>query len=117
MKAVLTYLRDQYVIHQVAGIRLPVFAPDDIQRCRITFQGRVQKVGFRLEVCELAQRLQLTGYCRNLENGDVLAELLGPGNKITFLVSCMESLKRIRIRSKITEELPLIPDETGFYKA
>ena len=75
MKNVLKYLRDQYVIRHAAGIRIPDFAPDDVRRCQILFKGRVQKVGFRLEVSELAQRLQITGYCQNLENGDVLAEL------------------------------------------
>ena len=107
-------VRDAYVIHQAQSAKLPEFAPDSIQRYRIIFCGRVQKVGFRLEVCELAKRLELTGYCRNLENGDVEAELQGPHNRIQFLLSFMESLKRIRIREKTIEELAVESAKVGF---
>lgn len=78
-------IRDNYVIGQVKRIRLPEFEQDSIHRYRVVFSGRVQKVGFRLEVCELAKRLDLTGFCKNLENGDVLAELQGNGNKIQLI--------------------------------
>ena len=107
-------MRDNYVIGQVKKQKLPAFAPDGIHRYKITFSGRVQHVGFRLEVSELAKRLELTGFCRNLENGDVLAELQGPGNKIKYLVSFMESLKRIKITNKVIRELELCPNEEGF---
>ena len=36
-----------------------------------------KKAGFQPEVCELAARLGPTGYCRNPESGDVLAEPRG----------------------------------------
>ena len=85
-------------------------------RWHVIFSGRVQHVGFRLEVCELARRLELTGWCRNLENGDVLAEFQGPTERIDFLISFMESLKRIKIREKSMEELELISGESGFTK-
>lgn len=107
-------IRDAYVIHQAQSAKLPEFAPDDIQRYRIIFSGRVQKVGFRMEMCELAKRLELIGYCRNLENGNVEAELQGPHNRIKFLISFKESLKRIRIRGKTIEELAVKPAEVGF---
>ena len=107
-------VRDAYVVKQAQQAMLPQFAPDRLCRYRVVFSGRVQKVGFRLEVSELARRLELTGFCQNLENGDVLAELQGPDNKIQYLISFMESLKRIKIRSKvITEQLP-VPDEITF---
>ncbi|MBQ2797921.1 MAG: acylphosphatase [Ruminiclostridium sp.] len=83
-------------------------------RQRITFSGRVQNVGFRLEVVELAKRLGLTGYCDNLENGDVVAELQGAPDKIDFLVSFMEGLKRVKVTDKIVEELELVENETDF---
>ena len=113
-KAMFVSLRDGYVIRQAQNVKLPAFAVDRNVRYRITFSGRVQKVGFRLEVCELAKRLGLTGYCRNLEIGDVLAELQGTEEKIRFLISFMESLKRIKIRRKVIEEMELIPTETEF---
>lgn len=107
-------IRNNYVINQARKARLPEFTPESVRRYRITFSGRVQKVGFRLEVNELAKRLGLTGYCKNLENGDVLAELQGPDNKIKYLVSFMESLKRIKIKEKVIEELEVNMRETEF---
>ena len=109
-------IRDNYVIGQVARLSLPDFPDEPPCRLRVHFSGRVQKVGFRLEVYELARRLGLTGFCRNLENGDVLAEFQGPTERIDFLISFMESLKRIKIREKSVEELELISGESGFTK-
>lgn len=109
--------RDDYVIHQVERLEIPEFAEEKISRYRITFSGRVQKVGFRLEVSELAKRLELTGFCENLENGDVLAELQGSKEKIKFLVYFMESLKRIKITERKVEALPVIPEEKEFRTA
>lgn len=107
-------IRDQLVVNQVQRAKIPDFESDRACRYRITFAGRVQKVGFRLEVAELAKRLNLTGYCENLPNGDVLAELQGPENKINFLISFVESLIRIKITDKVMTELPVLADETGF---
>ena len=107
-------IRDNYVINQAQNAKLPEFEPASICRYRITFSGRVQKVGFRIEVSELAKRLQLTGYCKNLESGDVLAELQGPDNKIMFLIAFMESLKRIKIENKVVEELEVDLNEKEF---
>ena len=109
-------IRDDYVIRQARSVELPEFVSGTTRRYRVKFSGRVQKVGFRLEVCELAQRLGLTGWCRNLENGDVLAEFQGATERIDFLISFMESLKRIKIREKSMEEIELISGETGFSK-
>lgn len=109
-------IRDGYVIAQVNKLKIPSFEFDSIRRYRITFEGRVQKVGFRLEVHELAKRLNLTGFCKNLKNGKVLAELQGPKNKIDFLISYMESLKRIKIIQKEIEEIKVDDEETGFVK-
>ena len=107
LKTRLKQVRDDYVSAQVQRVRLPIFPPSPLCRRRVRFSGRVQKVGFRQEVTELALRLELTGFCRNLE-------FQGPANKITFLLAFMDSLKRIKIRRKVMEDLPLLPGETGF---
>lgn len=107
-------IRDQYVINQVQHAKIPTFHGSAFCRYRIRFSGRVQKVGFRLEVTELAKRLDLTGFCENLSNGDVYAELQGEHLKIQFLISFMESLKRIRIKNMVSEEVPICENETGF---
>ena len=116
LKQALKKLRDNYVIGQVQRLTLPPFPEEPPHRYRVRFSGRVQKVGFRLEVCELAQRLSLTGFCQNLENGDVLAEFQGGETRIFFLLSFMESLKRIKVREKVMTPLELQPNETGFIR-
>lgn len=108
--------RDQLVIDQVRKAQLPNFSPDQICRYRITFSGRVQKVGFRLELSELAQRLELTGFCENMTDGRVLAEFQGPKNRICYLVSFVESLKRIDIQTKLLAEIPVQEDEKVFVR-
>lgn len=116
LKAKFVKIRDNYVIDQVKRADIPDFEHDDIRRYRVVFSGRVQKVGFRLEVCELAKRLELTGFCKNLENGGVMAEFQGYDNKISYLISFMENLKRIKIKNKVIEELPVDTNETSFVK-
>ena len=74
IKDKLRNLRNSYVINQVKKIKIPNFETDSNCRYRIIFSGRVQKVGFRLEVFELAKRLKLTGFCKNCDNGDVLKD-------------------------------------------
>ena len=116
LKETFKKVRDDYVIRQAHSVEFPEFMSGTVRRYRVKFSGRVQKVGFRLEVCELAQRLGLTGWCRNLDNGDVLAEFQGPTERIDFLISFMESLKRIKIREKTMEEIEVISGEKGFTK-
>lgn len=115
-KSIFIQMRDNYVINQAGNVQIPVFAEEKTSRYRITFSGRVQHVGFRLEVAELAARLGLTGFCKNLENGDVLAELQGPKEKIKFLVYFMESLKRIKVTERKVERLAVNPEETAFFR-
>ena len=116
LKSSLKKIRDAYITNQVNRLTLPEFAPAQLCRYRVTFSGRVQKVGFRQEVRELALRLGLTGFCKNLESGDVVAELQGTEHKIQFLLSFMESLKRIKIRHKSVEKVALVENETGFLR-
>lgn len=49
------------------------------QQLHAIVEGHVQGVGFRYFVSEVAQQLQLTGWVRNLVNGNV--ELLAEGNR------------------------------------
>ncbi len=116
LKAKFIKIRNDYVINQVKRVKLPEFASSDIHRYRIVFSGRVQKVGFRFEMYELAKRLELTGFCKNLENGDVLSEVQGTDDRIKFLIDFMESLKRIKIKKKVIEELEVDGEEKMFEK-
>lgn len=105
--------RNNYVLNQVKKAYIPEFDKSEVKRYEYIFSGKVQKVGFRLELSELSKRLGLTGYCRNLEDGSVYAQIQGEDNKIIFLVQFMESLKRMKITNKDIKELSL-QDDTGF---
>lgn len=114
IKSWIKKVENSYVINQANNAKLPQFAPDDMVRRHYIFKGRVQKVGFRIELAELSKRLGLTGWVNNLPNGDVEAEIQGPKNKIDFLVLFMESLKRIKITFKEVNEIPLMEEEGKF---
>ena len=51
-------------------------------RRRYLVSGRVQGVGFRQFTAEAGRGLALSGWVRNLANGDVEAEAEGPEDKI-----------------------------------
>ena len=114
LKKKIIEIRDNYVINQVKSAQLPEFKSMEIRRYRLTFYGRVQNVGFRLEVTELAKRLGLTGFCNNQENGSVIMEVQGQFDKIKFLVAFMKSLKRIVVKRVDKHRLPLDFTEVGF---
>ena len=114
LQSLLQRFRRWYVMNQTEHAAIPEFKPDRVCRYRVRFSGRVQNVGFRMEAAQMAHRLELTGYCENLPDGDVLAEFQGPENKIIFLIAFMESVRRIIIEEKVMEEIPLVPEETGF---
>jgi len=114
LKSKLLEKRDQYVIDQVRTARLPQFQSFEVRRYRLIFAGRVQNVGFRLEVSEMAKRLGLTGFCENREDGSVLVEVQGQFDKIKFLVAFMKSLKRVVIKHVAIKRLPLDFTEIGF---
>lgn len=107
-------VRDDYVIRQVEKIDLPDFEEDRFVRRHIIFSGRVQHIGFRLEIEQLAKKLELTGWVKNLENGDVEAEFQGFESRIRFLLKFMRSLKRIKIKSMENKPKSLKQNETDF---
>jgi len=107
-------LRDEYVIWHANRIKFPKFLSSNIVRKKVTFSGRVQKVGFRLELYCIAQRMELTGWVKNLQDGSVEAELQGDESQISFLVDCMQSLKRASVKKKTIMNLPIREDEKNF---
>ena len=115
-KTALKRVRDNYVIRQVAGVRLPIFTTSPTKRLEVIFSGRVQKVGFRLEVQEMAARLGLTGFCENLDDGSVRVQLQGEEARIRYLVEFMKSLRRIRVEKTVVRELSPVSGEEGFLR-
>ncbi|TCZ79312.1 acylphosphatase [Paenibacillus albiflavus] len=107
-------LRNDYVIWHANRIKIPKFLPSIIVRKKVAFSGRVQKVGFRLEIYCIAQRMKLIGWVKNLEDGSVEADLQGEESYIDFLVNCMRSLKRASVKKMTIIDLPIREDEDSF---
>ena len=103
-----------YVYRQVETIQYPDFESGFVVREKICFSGKVQKVGFRLQVCLIADKLGLTGWVKNHISGDVLAEIQGEKSRIVFLKNYMKSLKRANVKRIETVELPIIDNEKAF---
>lgn len=97
--------KNNYVFSQVERIILPEFNESKIERLEVEFSGRVQKVGFRLEIFLLAKKLELTGFVKNLPDGRVLMEAQGERKRIEFLVKFMKGLKRARVKSLSIKEI------------
>ncbi|MFC4410896.1 acylphosphatase [Chungangia koreensis] len=104
-------LRDSYIIWHANRIKFPDFAQSPVVRKNITFSGKVQNVGFRLELWRLAQRLNLKGWVKNSDDGSVIAELQGEESKIDFLIKSMQSLKRATVNEPHIVELPFSDEE------
>jgi acylphosphatase len=106
-------LRDRYVAYQVRNIRFPPFHSKRIVRARIMFSGRVQNVGFRLEIYQLAKRLDLRGWVKN-SGKDVEAEMQGEDDRIAYIIGYMRSLKRASVKKVLVTELAAQTDEEDF---
>ena len=78
-------------------------------------EGRVQGVGFRMFVRDLAMELGATGWVKNMRDGSVTMELQGAEQIIEQLV---ENIKMGRGRIKVNEleldDLPVAEGEKGF---
>lgn len=106
--------QNNYVIRQVENLKLPEFKTSGISRREILFMGKVQKVGFRLEVFQLANKLGLTGWVENLADGSVRAQIQGEENRIDFLVQFMKSLRRAKVEKVEELNLEVKADEKEF---
>ncbi len=93
-------------------------APIDLEnalRKSITVSGRVQGVGFRFFTQGEANKLRLTGWVKNLSNGDVTMEVQGAAEDIDELIA---RLKKGNGFSKVTDieikDLPVDREEKKF---
>lgn len=61
-----------------------------MSRMKVTFTGRVQGVGFRYFVQLNAINYNLTGWVKNLSNGDVLLEVQGNNDTINKFLNIIK---------------------------
>lgn len=103
-----------YVKNKIKETHIPSFKPAPLVRKKIMFLGKVQKVGFRLEIYELAKRLNLVGHVENKKDNKVQLEIQGEEEKILFLVGNMKSLKRAKVVKVEMIKIPVVKDEKEF---
>lgn len=85
------------------------------KRYHIICSGRVQGVGFRYTAYHLAELYNLTGWVRNLYDGDVELEVQGDAANIDgFLHSLNDNDRWIRIDHLTKKERPIDDDEHRF---
>jgi acylphosphatase len=58
-----------------------------VKRVRVVVRGRVQGVGFRAATADVARRLGLAGWVRNLPDGGVEVEARGKAAAVDALVA------------------------------
>lgn len=113
MKNIWKKFWDKYMTGATEKIDRFEFSSDETKRYQIVFSGIVQGVGFRYETWSLAQKLGLTGFVENLPNGNVYAEIQGPGNKVSYLIEMLKTIPRIHIEKIEMDEIA-IKDEVTF---
>lgn len=84
-----------------------------MKRYYIVYEGRVQGVGFRFHLYKIATALKLTGYVRNMYNGNVEAEVQGE-NVDAFLKKSLEEDRFIKIYDYSLKNIPLVENEKEF---
>ncbi|WP_028041948.1 acylphosphatase [Candidatus Stoquefichus massiliensis] len=78
------------------------------------FYGRVQGVGFRYTVYQLARHLGLTGWVRNQSDGTVEACIQGNLQQINQLIASLKQERFIRVERFEYEELEVLSNENSF---
>ena len=86
---------------------------DSIQRLHVLFSGRVQGVGFRYSVCHEAEPFDVTGFVRNLWDGDV--ELVAEGRE-SELIGFLRAIGASRLERNIVGKRVSWEKATGEFK-
>ncbi len=86
------------------------------QAKRVIFEGRVQGVGFRYTVKDLARGFDVCGWVKNLPDGSVELQVMGETDEVkSFIVEIAEeSNVAHHIKNHIVEKIPLLENCTGF---
>lgn len=85
---------------------LPSVATDAMQRRQCHFSGRVQGVGFRYTVQNLAMQYNIGGYVKNLPDGRVELIAEGPAQEIDHLIQDINRKMEGYIRNFNQLQLP-----------
>ena len=106
--------RKQLLIANINRKDLPDFDKSKMKRKHLIFSGRVQGVGFRVEALGISNRLGLTGYVKNKNDGDVEIQFQGPKDKINYAIDYLSSIRRAPIDNVESRDLKVVEDEKEF---
>jgi acylphosphatase len=82
---------------------------------RVFYEGRVQGVGFRYVVRNLANGYEVIGWVKNLFDGRVELEVQGNADEVDqFLEAILDSQLRRHISRFVVQEIPAISGLKGF---
>ena len=82
---------------------------------RVIYEGRVQGVGFRFSVKEIAHGYDVAGWVRNLPDGRVHLEAQGEDSEVeAFVQGIDQSHLRAHIRRKVITPIETVPGMKGF---
>jgi len=83
---------------------------------RVIFEGRVQGVGFRYTVKDLARGFDVCGWVKNLEDGSVELQVMGEVEEVDSFIREIieESPVAGNIRNHYADKIPLLKNHSGF---
>ena len=78
-----------------------------MKRYSIIASGRVQGVGFRAYVQEIAEEMDISGWVRNLSNGTVECEAEGDDEQITRFINRIANTKEtfIKVNNIVAQQI------------
>lgn len=83
---------------------------------RVIYEGRVQGVGFRYTVKDLARGFEVTGWVRNLPDGTVELQAMGEKDELAAFLREIseESAVAGNIRNHYVSDIPPLEGISGF---
>ena len=93
--------------------------PADLTRLRLVMTGKVQAVGFRFTATSVAEGRPVTGWVKNLDNGDVMVEVQGTPRSVNdyeraLLDECASDRTWIEATVTSRDNVPVITGEKSF---
>lgn len=93
---------------------LPAFEKSQVVRKHVIFEGDVQGVGFRFQISQKADPLDLVGWVKNLPNGTVETEIQGEEKKVDYLIESMKNHRYIPVDKIHVDQMEIKDHETDY---